>query len=305
MKNKAGIMDSYIEKFKLFMKIEKNAAALTIQSYEKDVSQFLRFLDSQGILYQNINYPIMRRFLALLKEQGYARNSIARKISALRTFLRYLKREGEVASSSWEIISTPKRTKKLPVFLYPDEVVELLEAPEKGTILGSRDKSILETLYGSGIRVSEMTGLNLSDVDLENGYLKVMGKGAKERIVPIGRYARQAVAVYLRIGRPFLETNCKHGEQETALFLNRFGQRLSDRSVRRIISKYSLKVTSGSHISPHVLRHSFATHMLNAGADLRTVQELLGHVCISTTQIYIHITKDELKRTYLKTHPRA
>ena len=305
MKNKARIMDGYLENFKLFMKIEKNASVLTIRSYEKDVSQFLRFLDMQEIFFQNINYPVMRRFLALLKEQGYARNSIARKISAIRTFLRYLKREGEVSSSSWEVISTPKRAKKLPVFLYPDEVVELLEAPEKGTVLGSRDKSILETLYGSGIRVSELTGLNLADVDLENGYLKVMGKGQKKESFR-SKYARQAVAVYLRAGRPFLEANnCKHGEQETALFLNRFGKRLSDRSVRRIIYKYSLKITSGVHISPHVLRHSFASHMLNAGADLRTVQELLGHVCISTTQIYIHITKDELKRTYLKTHPRA
>ncbi len=305
MGNKARTMDNYIEKFKLFMNIEKNASALTVQCYEKDVSQFLRFLDQQGLSYQSVSYLIIRRFLALLKEQRYARSTVARKISAIRTFLRYLKREGKLQDSSWEIVSTPKRKKKLPVFLYPDEVLELLEAPEKGSVLGERDKAILEILYGSGIRVSEMTGLNLADVDLDDGYLKVMGKGAKERIVPIGKYARQAVAVYLRSGRPVLEANCQSGEREPALFLNRFGQRLSDRSVRRMMSKYSLKINSGSHISPHVLRHSFASHMLNAGADLRTVQDLLGHVSISTTQIYTHITKDELKRTYLNTHPRA
>ena len=235
-------MVSYIEKFKLIMKIEKNAAVLTIQSYEKDILQFLRFLDSQGLSSQSLSYPVLRRFLALLKEQHYSRSTIARKISAIRTFLRYLKREGELKNSSWEIVSTPKLNKRLPVFLYPDEVLELLEMPEKGSVLGSRDKAILEILYGSGIRVNEMTGLNLTDVDLDDGFLRVLGKGRKERIVPIGKYARQAVAVYLRIGRPVLEAKCEQIKQQAALFLNRFGQRLSDRSVRRLVSKYSAKL---------------------------------------------------------------
>lgn len=298
-------MVNNIEKFKLFMKVEKNAAVLTLQGYERDISQFFRFLDSQGYLLQDLNYSILRHFLALLKEQHYSRSTIARKISAIRAFLRYLKREGVLMDSSWEIVSTPKKDKRLPLFLYPDEVLELLEAPEKGSVLGYRDKAILEILYGSGIRVSEMTGLNLADVDLEDGFLRVLGKGTKERIVPVGKYARQAVAVYLRNGRPKLEKKCEPGTEEAALFLNKSGQRLSDRSVRRILSKYSARTSSVSHVSPHVLRHSFASHMLNAGADLRIVQDLLGHVSISTTQIYTHITKDELKRIYLNTHPRA
>lgn len=298
-------MVGYLEKFKLFMKIEKNAAVLTIKGYEKDISQFFRFLDSEGYLFQCLSYPILRHFLALLKEQHYSRSTIARKISAVRAFLRYLKREGVLKDNSWEIISTPKKDKRLPKFLYPDEVLELLEAPEKGSVLGLRDKAILEILYGSGIRVSEMTGLNLADVDLEDGILRVLGKGTKERIVPIGKYARQAVAVYLRNGRPELEKKSEPGRQEAALFLNKLGQRLSDRSVRRLLSKYSARTGSGPHVSPHALRHSFASHMLNAGADLRIVQDLLGHASISTTQIYTHITKDELKRIYLKAHPRA
>ncbi|NLX91122.1 MAG: tyrosine recombinase XerC [Firmicutes bacterium] len=298
-------MVSYLEKFKLFMKIQKNAAALTIKGYERDIAQFFRFLDSQGYSVQSLNYPILRHFLALLKEQHYSRSTIARKISAVRAFLRYLKKEGVLSGNSWEIVSTPKKDKRLPVFLYPDEVLELLEAPEKGSVLGLRDRAILEILYGSGVRVSELTGLNLADVDMEDGFLRILGKGTKERIVPIGKYARQAVAVYLRNGRPELEKKCEPERQEDALFLNKLGQRLSDRSVRRILSKYSARIGLGSQVSPHALRHSFASHMLNAGADLRIVQDLLGHASISTTQIYTHITKDELKRTYLKTHPRA
>jgi integrase/recombinase XerC len=300
-------MVSYIEKFRLFMKIEKNAAVLTVQFYEKDILQFLRFLDSQGLSCRGIGpgYPILRHYLALLKDQHYSRNTIARKLAAIRAFLRFLKRESQIQDSSWEMVSTPKLNKQLPSFLYPDEVIELLEAPQKGSVLGARDKAILEVLYGSGIRVSEATGLNLLDVDLNDGYLKVWGKGSKERIIPLGKYARQAVAVYLRIGRPVLEAKRRQEGQEKALFLNRFGQRLSDRSIRRLLSKYGRQISSGAYVSPHVLRHSFASHMLNAGADLRIVQDLLGHVSVSTTQIYTHISKEELKRVYLKNHPRA
>jgi len=304
-KDKGKSMENYTEKFKQYLKVERNAANLTITSYEKDIEQFLRFIDAQEISCQNVNYQILRRFLAILKELGYARSTIARKIAAVRAFLRYLKREGELDNSSWEVLSTPKKAKKLPKFLYPDEVIDLLEAPAAGTVSGSRDKAILEIIYGSGIRVSEAAGLNLADVDLESGYIKVMGKGSKERIVPIGKYARQAAAVYLKIGRSALEANCKAGARDNAFFLNRDGQRLTDRSIRRMIAKYARELDAGLKVSPHMLRHSFASHMLNAGADLRVVQELLGHVSISTTQIYTHITKEDLKKTYLRAHPRA
>jgi integrase/recombinase XerC len=226
-------------------------------------------------------------------------------LSAIRAFLSYLKRENKLLNNTWEIIASPKKGKKLPKFLYVDEVLELLAAPDQKTVLGCRDIAILEVLYGAGIRVSELTGLDLAAVDMEEGLLKVYGKGSKERLVPLGAYALQALALYLKKSRPVLEEANKEVIKSPALFLNKFGKRLSDRSVRRMVHNYGLKISYCHDISPHVLRHSFASHLLNAGADLRIVQEMLGHVSISTTQLYTHITKENIKRTYLKTHPRS
>lgn len=297
-------MDNYLEKFLQVMQVEKNSAVLTIKSYEKDIRQFLCFLDNDANL-QKLNYLTLRQYLALLKEQKYRRSSIARKISAIRGFLRFLKKEQVLENDTWEIVSIPKKEKRLPKFLFVDEVLDLLEMPSRETFLGCRDRAILEVLYGTGIRVSELVGLQISSINFEEGSLKVKGKGSKERIVPIGMYGLQSVALYLTKSRPFLEKRGKDKESIPDLFLNRFGQRLSDRSVRRLLKKYGLKVSQNNNLSPHVLRHSFASHLLNAGADLRVVQELLGHTNVSTTQLYTHITKDELKRTYLRTHPRA
>jgi integrase/recombinase XerC len=305
IETKVKIMDNNLKNFLQSLKIEKNSAVLTARGYEKDIWQFLRFLDSNGLELPELSYLTLRQYLALLKEQKYARSSIARKMSAIRGFLKFLKREGILCNNTWEIVSTPKKEKRLPKFLYVDEVLELLDTPPKGSVLGCRDRAILEVLYGTGIRVGELVALTLSSVDMEEGYIKVKGKGSKERIVPVGKYALQAVAVYLKKSRPILEARQKAKEKSSALFLNRFGQDLTDRSVRRLVQKYGLKVSNKSNLSPHVLRHSFASHLLNAGADLRVVQEILGHVSVSTTQIYTHITREELKRTYLKTHPRA
>jgi integrase/recombinase XerC len=302
---KARIMDNYLKNFLQSLKIEKNSALLTVRAYEKDIQQFLRFLDSKGFELLDLNYLTLRHYLALLKEQKYARSTIARKMSAIRGFLRFLKRESLLCNNTWEIVSTPKKEKRLPKFLYVDEVLELLDAPPKESVLGCRDRAILEVLYGTGIRVAELADLTLSSVNMEEGYIKVKGKGSKERIVPVGKYALQAVAVYLKKSRPLLDARQRNKDKSLALFLNRFGQDLSDRSVRRLVQKYGLKVSNKSNLSPHILRHSFASHLLNAGADLRAVQEILGHVSVSTTQIYTHITREELKRTYLKTHPRA
>lgn len=298
-------MNNYLITFTQFLKIEKNASPLTLQSYRRDIEQFLRFMEHCSQPVENLSYLTLRHYLATLKSYNYTRSTIARKLSAVRSFLRFLKRENLVQNNTWEAVSTPKREKKLPQFLYFDEILELLNAPSESTVAGLRDKAILEILYGSGIRVSELTALNLDSIDMEGGCLKVKGKGKKERIVPLGSYALKYLVLYLNKSRPFLEKNNKEKEKSEALILNREGKRLSDRSVRRIIKKYCLKVNITRNVSPHTLRHSFASHLLNAGADLRTVQELLGHVNISTTQIYTHVTKDDLKKTYLRTHPRA
>jgi integrase/recombinase XerC len=298
-------MDNHFNDFIKFLKTEKNAAPLTIQAYKTDILQFLHFVEQETSGLKQLNYLVLRQYLAILKEYDYTRSTIARKLSSIRTFLKYLKREKRLQNNTWEIVSSPKKEKKLPKFLYVDEVVELLAAPDQSSILGCRDVAILEMLYGAGIRVSELTGLDLGSIDMEEGFIKVYGKGSKERIVPIGAYALQSLAIYLKKSRPLLEGANREEIKSSALFLNKFGKRLSSRSVRRMIHNYGLKTSCCQNISPHVLRHSFASHLLNAGADLRTVQEMLGHVSISTTQLYTHITKENIKRTYLKTHPRS
>lgn len=298
-------MNIYLKDFVESLKIEKNSAPLTLKSYEKDIRRFLEFLGNDILGLKTVNHLTLREYLALLKEQKYARSTIARKISSIRSFLSFLKRQGFLENDTWELVSIPKKEKKLPKFLYADEALDLLEKPERHSYIGLRDRAILEVLYGTGIRVGELAGLDLLSINAEDGYLKVKGKGSKERILPLGSYALQALAVYLTKSRPFLEERNQTKDRDAALFLNRFGQRLSERSIRRLVHKYGLKISSNCNLSPHVLRHSFASHLLNAGADLRAVQELLGHASVSTTQIYTHITKDELRRTYMRAHPRA
>lgn len=298
-------MNNCLSSFLRSVAIEKNLASLTLKGYEKDILQFLRYLDVESLKLLSFNYLILRQYLALLKEYSYARSSIARKMSAIKGFLRYLKKENLLEDESWEVVSTPKKGKKLPKFLYLDEVLDLLAAPSCKSILGCRDRAILELLYGTGIRVGELVALNTSSVDLEEGYLRVLGKGSKERMVPVGSYALQALVGYLHKSRPLLLARAKQKEDSSALFLNRFGQRLSARSIRRMFKKYEQRAALSCGLSPHVLRHTFASHLLNAGCDLRAVQEMLGHVSVSTTQMYTHISKEELKRTYLRVHPRA
>ncbi len=299
-------MNSFLEDYLQFIKTERNAALSTVESYRKDIWQFLRFLDhKEHTDISFFNYLILRQYLAMLKDQKYARSTIARKLSATKSFLKYLKRNEILKDNTWELVSSPKRGRKLPKFLFQDEVLELLDSPPKGTLLGCRDKAILEVLYGTGIRVSELTNLNISSVDFEQALIRIYGKGARERIVPVGSFALQAVAVYLKRSREQLEKRNKERDISEALFLNRFGGRLTARSVRRMLHNYSVKVGERLNVSPHMLRHSYASHLLNAGADLRALQELLGHAAISTTQIYTHITKENLKRTYQITHPRA
>jgi integrase/recombinase XerC len=241
----------------------------------------------------------LRRYLAGLRQARYSRSTIARKIASLRSFYKFLAREGEVAANPVKVIRTPRQEKRLPKFLQPADVERLLAAPEGDDLLARRDRAILETLYSTGMRVSELVGLDLEDIDPLAEVVRVRGKGRRERLAPLGSYAVQALNAYLEARA---DADVK---DEQAVFVNRHGRRLNARSVRRKLAKYLAIAGLDPSVSPHTLRHSFATHMLERGADLRAVQELLGHRSLSTTQIYTHVTASRLKEIYESAHPRA
>lgn len=296
------MLEMQVERFLRHLQAEKNASNHTLNNYDHDLRQFVDFLRQRDITdFAAVSHAIVRTFLAELHAKEYAKRSVARKLSVLRTMYLFLLREEEIEASPFSFIRTPKLGKKLPRFLYIEEMRTLLHAPDTSMPIGLRDAAILETLYASGMRVGELVKLNLQSVDLERGIALVFGKGSKERYVPLGDYAVSAIRDYLLRGRSELgkQNNVK------ALFLNYRGGRLSDRSVRRVLDKYIDRLADMKKISPHTFRHSFATHMLEAGADLRSVQELLGHANISTTQIYTHVTKDHLQSIYNRAHPRA
>lgn len=289
------------------MRVEKTASNLTLLSYKTDLSQFFAFLSQKnGIAPEQVgaellNHNTLRQYLAQMQEKGLSRATMARKLAALRSFVKFLCRENILTDNPIAAVSTPKQERKLPKFLYTREIDLLMNAADKTTVAGKRDWAILETLYASGLRVSELTQLDKRDIDFQENYVKVLGKGGKERVVPLGSKAREALLLYLEKGRGYMEVK---GHPCPALFLNKNGQRLSQRSVRNIINKYVSSIAINQKISPHTLRHSFATHLLNNGADLRSVQELLGHVKLSTTQIYTHLTREKIKDIYQETHPR-
>ena len=286
-------MKPFISQFLSYLEIEKNYSDHTLSNYEVDLQEFSEFLGK--VTPMQVDYPLLRRYLANLRARELKSRSVARKLSCLRSFFKFLQREGVVQSNPANLVVSPKLDKPLPHFLSEQEAVQLIEsATDKSSEL--RDRAIFETLYSSGIRVSELVGLNVNSVDCISNIMRVMGKGKKERIVPVGNQAVDAIKNYL---------DYRAANRENALFLNRSGNRLTDRSVRNIINKYLLRTSIQQKVSPHMLRHSFATHLLNRGADLRSVQELLGHVNLSTTQIYTHLTMDKIKSVYDKAHPRA
>jgi len=286
-------MNKYIEKFLSYLEIEKNYSPHTLLNYRLDLQEFAKFLGSDPV--ESIQYSTLRRFLAQMRERNLKPRSVARKLSSLRSFFKYLQREKVIKSNPAALLVTPKLDKPLPHFLSEAEAVQLIEAPKSDKISDQRDRAIFEALYSTGMRVSELVGLDVEDVDFISNIVRVMGKGRKERIIPIGDTALESMKDYVD-HRP---------HESKAMFLNRSGTRLSDRSVRNIINKFILKESVRQHVTPHMFRHSFATHLLNRGADLRSVQELLGHVNLSTTQIYTHLTTDKLKNVYDKAHPRA
>ena len=294
----------WLEKFLAWQMIEKNASPLTLQAYRNDILQFFEIEEIESVGLQAVDHLALRRYLAWLKEKGYARRSVARKLSATRSFLFFLQKEGQISAGRWATVSRPKQGKLLPRFLYHHEVSALLEAPDSKTILGFRDLTLLELIYASGLRVGELIGLKVSSLQLDERLVKVYGKGRKERIIPMGTTAAALLKDYIANTRPLLAARNKDGMSYEELFLNKWGTPLSDRGVRYIFHKYIVRVSHKEGITPHSLRHSFATHLLEGGADLRVVQELLGHVGISTTQIYTHITKERLSEVYKMAFPR-
>jgi len=305
-------MKALIGKFLEHLRVETNASVHTLRSYATDLEQFRSFLLSKDfsideksgdVSVEKVDHLAIRAYLSHLY-RSHKKSSLARKLAAQRSFFRYLVEEGFLAQNPAEIVATPKQEKPLPTFLPVDEVFSLLETPDRSTTWGARDRAILETLYSCGIRVSELTGLSEGDVDFSLGILKVYGKGRKERIVPIGEKALAAIREYLP-QRDRILGGLGHKGRGSPLFINPRGGRLTSRSVARILHKYILKCGLLRKVSPHALRHSFATHLLDAGADLRAIQELLGHVSLSTTQRYTHVSVDKLMEVYDRAHPRA
>ena len=296
-------MDEHLDKFIIYLIAEKNASLYTIKNYRHEIRQFLDFLKEQGIdSWDGVDRYVLRRYLAWLQAEGYVKASIARRISELRSFCRYLVREDILDTNPIRVISSPKIPKRLPNYLAPHEVEALLAAPDATVPQGQRDQAILEVLYASGLRVSELVSLNLSNLDLRHGELRVWGKGGKERLALLGQPACKALTCYIQDGRSKL---IKENRATNALFLNRLGSRLSTRSVSNVLDKYAKLAGLERRVTPHVMRHTFATHLLDGGADLRVVQELLGHASLSTTQIYTHVSQARAKEVYRKAHPRV
>ncbi len=296
-------MDGLLGRFFRYLRGERGFSDHTLKAYERDLFDFVAFLRSysEGIGPMDVNKPLLRAYLAGLSRRGYSRRTIARKLSSIRSFMRYLCREGIIPANPASSVSSPRSERRLPTFLNVEQACRAMELPPRTDPLGLRDRAILELLYGEGLRLSELAGLNLSSVDIPGGTIRVTGKGGKERIIPLGRKAAEALRDYLAVRGKLLG---RDGDKE-ALLLNFRGRRLSGRSVERIVKRYLLRVSEAEGLSPHVLRHTFATHLLDAGADLRAVKELLGHSSLSTTQIYTHVTVDRLRKIYEQAHPRA
>jgi integrase/recombinase XerC len=290
-----------------YLTYERNVSPNTISAYRDDLESFVGFLcddyftlGRDQLELRRIDHLAVRAYLAHLSRRKLSRSSVARHLSALRTFFKYLVREGAVDANPARTVATPKREKHLPAVMQPSDVALLLEQPDTSNTLGIRDAAWLELLYASGLRISELVGIDLDDLELRSRLVKVHGKGSKERIVPFGTKAENALRAYLAV-RGELQSD----PEEQAVFVNYRGGRITTRSVRRLFDRYLRKAALRAGISPHTLRHSFATHLLNAGADLRGIQELLGHASLSTTQKYTHLNDWQLIAVYKKAHPRA
>jgi integrase/recombinase XerC len=312
-----------LRSFLEFLRLNRNASPHTVAAYDSDLSQFLAFTAAQQrkkgteLRPVDIDLPAVRAFMADLYRQGQARASVSRKLSALRTFTRFMRREGWIEGDPVALAAAPKREQKVPAHLSMDEMSTLLATPDASNPLGCRDRAILELFYASGLRLSELVGLDVEDVNLSARMVRVMGKGAKERIVPFNDTTKKALAGWLKdrnalLGQLGTAKDAKDAKSAKgaktkgdALFVNFRGSRLTGRSVQRLVARYVSLCSTRFGISPHALRHSFATHLLERGADLRAIQELLGHVALSTTQRYTHVNSAQLLDVYRRSHPRA
>ncbi len=298
-------MQSSIQSFLNYLKVERNASGLTVKSYADDLAHLIEFFQEQTGKVpapREIEVGVLRSYVAYMHECGYARTTVARRLACLRSYFRFCNREGICETNPAKPLRTPRAGRKLPHFLTTSQVDALLQAPPANCDQGIRDRAILETTYSAGLRVAELVALNLEDWDRSAGVLRVQGKGRKERIALVGSYATKALLSWLEVRRPDPKAS---EQQRSALFLNRFGRRLTTRSIGRLLEKHILTAGLSSQTSPHTLRHSFATHLLDGGADLRSVQELLGHKSLTTTQIYTHVSTKRLRETYEKSHPHA
>ncbi|MDO8886535.1 site-specific tyrosine recombinase XerD [Candidatus Oleimmundimicrobium sp.] len=294
-------MKELLRNYLNYLSVEKGLAKNSIEAYKRDLTNYLEFLKKKNISSADkIDYQIILDYLTKLKKKGLAASTISRNVAAIKTFHKFLVQEGVTENFPTVNLKFPKVPRKLPRVFSVDEIINLLNQPNGVTPAGLRDKAILEFLYGAGIRVSELVSLNVEDIDFESGYIRVFGKGSKERIVPIGSYALESVSNYIKNGR----IKMTKGRYGSALFLNQRGGRLTRQGCWKLLNKYAGQAGL-KNIHPHSLRHSFATNLLQAGADLRSVQEMLGHADISTTQIYTHVSREHLKEVYMMNHPRA
>jgi integrase/recombinase XerC len=307
------MIDQLLTQFLEHLRYERNVSEHTLRNYASDLEQFYDYLapahpqtgKRKEPEIQQIDHLTIREWLATLHSARKKKTSVARKLAALRTFFQFLVREGVVELNPAKLVSTPRREKKLPKHLSVEDAIRFIETPDTETDLGKRDRAMLELTYATGVRVSELTKLDLGDIDFKNNLIRVTGKRRKERIVPFGDPAHEALKSYLNVRDKFLQSAPVSERDEDALFLNYQGTRITTRSVGRMVEKY-IRICAGMHdISPHALRHSFATHLLDSGADLRDIQELLGHARLSTTAIYTHVSMEKLIQVYDKAHPKA
>ena len=293
-------MQELFDKYIAYLEVERNVSPYTVRNYTNDLVEFFNFVGDSGVeSLKEINKQTIRSYLSHLMEQGRAKSSIARRLSAIRSFYRYLMREEIIPVSPAATTASPKLDRRLPTFLTVEEAKRLVESPDISQPQGQRDRALLELLYASGLRISELVNMNVEQVNLATNEIRVWGKGAKERVVLIGAPAASALSTYISEGRqPLLA-----GRKNNALFINRYGGRLPARRVQKILAKYARMIDKKVH--PHMLRHTFATHLLDGGADLKVVQELLGHADLSSTQIYTHVTQSRARKIYLAAHPMA
>lgn len=294
-----------LEDFKSYIIAEKNFSEHTAKAYCSDILSFLIWMDEQSC--ENVNFSKVREYLHFIQKFNYKKTTIARKIASLRTFYKYLYRERKVDSNPAMNLNNPKRPKSLPKFLTPDEVEQILNNTKIETPAGYRNRTILELLWATGMRISELSGLNFGDLNLENNEIRVFGKGAKERIILVSDRAKHYLERYIESARALVPKGYNIGvpDENSPVFINNTGYRLQTRTVRNVINDIVEKINLPKHVTPHVFRHSFATHLIENGADLRVVQELLGHASISNTQIYTHVSTQHLKEVYNDAHPRA